>query len=172
MSSRTRRALALRPIHSEKKETTWTFLAQNASTIQTITLVNAVRTPSTGVEVNIGSIVKWLYIETNLNGVDNSSGAQIFHFQIYKSPNNQLGNIDPSIYDAVTKKWVLKRGMDMLPDIPLGSGGTVQTKRVMVIRIPKKMQRMGDNDKIILTYKSTSASGLNYCGFSIFKELI
>ncbi len=163
--------MSLRPVNQEKHETTWSNLGQNASTVQTITLINAIRAPLVGNDVNIGSIIKWIYLETNLNGVDNSGVVQVFHWNIIKSPNNSLPINDPATYDTPQKKWIVKRGMEMLPEIPLDSGGTVQTKRVFVIKIPKKMQRFGDSDKLLLNYKSTSASGINYCGIAIFKEL-
>ncbi len=60
--------------------------------------------------------------------------------------------------------------MEMLPQIPIGSGGTVQTKRIFVVRIPPRMRRFAENDKLSLYYKSSSASNVNYCGIAIFKE--
>ncbi len=166
-----RRALSLRPIHSEKRENTWSFLVQNASSTQVVTLLDTVNDPSVGNEASIGSHVKWIYVEFNLNGVDNSGTAQVFHWSIYKDKNNTVGTLDPATYDLIEKSNIIKRGMEMLPAIPLGSGGTVQTKRIFTVRIPKGMQRMGERDKIKLTYKSTSASSINFCGISIFKYL-
>ncbi len=163
--------MALRPVHSEKRENTWSNLGQNASTVQVVVLLDCVEDPTAGNQCSIGSHVKWIYLETNLNGVDNSGSAQVFHWMIYKSPTNTIGSTDPAVYDQNTKRHVLKRGMEMLPEIPLGSGGTVQTKRIFTIKIPKSMQRMGESDRIKLTYKSTSASNINYCGISIFKYL-
>ncbi len=166
-----RRSLALRPIHSQKRESTWSNLGENASTVKNVILLSCVDSPTSGIQCSVGSHVKWIYIETNLNGVDNSGVVQVFHWMIYKNPSNQFAVQDPTSYDTSVKKWVLKRGMEMLPEIPIGSGGTVQTKRIFVIRIPKGMQRMADTDRIILSYKSTSTSGINYCGISIFKYL-
>ncbi len=160
----------IRPvINSQKRENTWSNLGQDASTLKTVELLNGVDSPTSGNQASIGSNVKWIYVEFNLNGVDNSGVVQVFHWMIYKSPNNQLGNLDPTTYDAIIKKHIIKRGMEMLPEIPLGSGGTVQTKRIFTVKIPKGMQRVGDADRFILSYKSTSASGINFCGISIFK---
>ncbi len=164
--------MSLRPINQEKHEGTWSFLAQNASTIQTIDIVTTpVGEPSLATDVSVGSHVKWIYFEFNLNGVDNSSGAQIFHWYIWKNPANDFTSVDPAIYDSNRKRFIMKRGMEMLPDIPLGSGGTVQTKRVFTVKIPRNYQRSGESDKIQLVYKSTSASGINFCGITVFKEL-
>ncbi len=163
----------LRPVKTEKHENTWSNLGQNASTLQSVDLINTVPgEPATGIEVETGSTVKWIFIEFNLNGVDNSGTVAVFHWLIAKNPNNQIpaASFDPSLYDTNIKSKILKRGMEMLPEIPLGSGGTVQTKRVFIVKIPRGFSRFAENDKLTLYYKSTSASGINYCGISIFKE--
>ncbi len=169
-----RRGNSLRPINSQKHENSWSFLIQNASTIQTIVLIKGVERQSIGTatpeEVSIGAKISSIYLETNLNGVDNSGSAQIFHWAVFKNPNNQIATMDPSAYNQNIKSKILKRGMEMLPEIPIGSGGTVQTKRIFVVKIPKGMQRFGDNDRLQLNYKSSSASSINFCGISIFKE--
>ncbi len=163
--------MSLRPVKTEKHEITWSNLAQNASTLQVINLITAVQTPATATNVEIGSTVRSIYLETNLNGVDNSSAAQVFHWAVLKSPaGDPTFDTDPATYNTSRKRFILKRGMEMLPDIPLGSGGTVQTKRIFVVRIPPRMRRFGDGDQLQLVYKSTSASGINYCGIGIYKE--
>ncbi len=171
LMARYNRGLSLRPVHSEKHEVTWSNLAENASSTKTIDIVEAVAgEPSTPPQVQTGSTVKWIYFEFNLNGVDNSSGAQVFHWTIHKNPHGGITG-DPILYDTNFKSQILKRGMEMLPDIPLGSGGTVQTKRTFTVKIPRKVfSRMGEGDKIQLLYRSSSASGINFCGFAIFKE--
>ncbi len=166
-----RRAMSLRPIKTEKHEGTWSLLGLNASTIQEVILVNATAgEPSAPTNIETGSHVKWIYIEFNLNGVDNSGTAQVFHWYIWKNPQGQLTPSSPATYDTAQKRHILKRGMEMLPEIPLGSGGTVQTKRVFVVKIPKGMQRFAELDSLELEFISTSASNINFCGISIFKE--
>ena len=110
-------------------------------------------------------------MEFNLNGVDNSSAVAVFHWLIYKNPHATISSPDPKSYDSTIKNQILKRGMEMLPEIPLGSGGTVQTKRIFVVKIPKSFQRMAELDQIKLNYASTSTSPINFCRISIFKEI-
>ncbi len=165
-----RRALNLRPVRSEKHEVSWTFLAQNASAIQAVQLITATDTPTTAAEVSVGATVKWIYLEFNINGVDNSGASQVFHWVVYKSPANAIGVADPANYNQANKKFIIKRGMEMLPEVPLDSGGTVQTKRIMVIKIPPRIRRFDEFDRLYLNYKATSASGINFCGFVIYKE--
>ncbi len=162
--------MSLRPVKSEKHEITWSNLGENASTTKSVPLIQAIESPAGGAQVEIGSTVRSIYIESNLNGVDNSGTVQVFHWVIFKDPNGAIGSIDPTSYDTINKNKILKRGMEMLPEIPIGSGGTVQTKRVFVVKIPPRLSRFADSDKLTLNYKSTSTSGINFCGIGIFKE--
>ncbi len=164
-----RRALAIRPVNSLKHETTWSNLGENASTDKVVTLINATESPVTGVDVDIGSVVKSIFVETNLNGVDNSGSVQVFHWFIMKVPAG-LTTPSAAVYQSDQKKFILKRGMEMLPEIPLGSGGTVQTKRIFVVKLPPRLRRFDDGDTLQLRYISSSASSINYCGIAIFKE--
>ncbi len=169
-----RKGNSLRPINSQKHESSFSFLLENASSTKNVDLIKGVERGSIGTatpeEVQIGAVIKWLYFEFNLNGVDNSGSAQIIHWLILKNPNSQISGADPALYNKDFKSKILKRGMEMLPEIPLGSGGTVQTKRIFIVKIPKGMQRFGQNDKLQFYYKSTSASSINICGIWIFKE--
>jgi len=163
--------MSLRPVKTEKHETTWSNLGENASTVKSVVLIKTTAgEPAVGNDVETGSQVKSIYVETNLNGVDNSGTVQVFHWMIYKNPTTSFAVLDPTTYDSSFKRFILKRGMEMLPEIPLGSGGTVQTKRIFVVKIPKVYHRFGELDQLVLSYKSTSASGINFCGIAIFKE--
>ncbi len=164
-----RRALAIRPVTSLKHEITWTNLVQDASAGILIEIIEAIESPATPDQVDIGSIVKSVYFEFNLNGVDNSGASQVFHWMIMKIPAG-LAISSAANYMTDQKKFVLKRGMEMLPAIPLGSGGTVQTKRIFVVKIPPRLRRFDDGDTLKLVYIATSASAINFCGFSIYKE--
>ncbi len=121
-------------------------------------------------EVETGSTIRSVYVEFNLNGVNNSGASQVFHWYIWKNPATEFTVTVPSTYDDDKKRFILKRRMEMLPEVPLDSGGTVQTKRIFVVKIPPRMRRFGENDSLQLVYISTSASAINFCGIAIFKE--
>ncbi len=166
-----RRSNYLRPVNSEKMETTFTNLVQNASTVQSILITSAVKNP-TGTNTEVGSHIKWIYVEMNLNGVDNSGATQIVHWLIQHVPKDDGSlRITPSGYNPISKSLILKRGMEMLPEIPLDSGGTVQTKRIFVVKIPWRYQRRAESDAFRFQYISTSTSSINICAFFIFKEI-
>ncbi len=163
------RALALRPVVTLKHEVTWSFLVHNASVKQTVDLVDGIEAPVSASGVQIGSIVKSVFFEFNLNGVDNSGSAQVFHWYVMKVPAS-LATPNPTSYNSDQKKFILHRGMEMLPAIIAGSGGTIQTKRVFVVKIPPRLRRFDDGDKLQFVYQSTSASNINFCGIAIYKE--
>ncbi len=141
------------------------------ATLQSQTLAQAVANPSLAVDVDVGSTIKGFYVEFNLNGVDNSGAVQVFHWAIMKAPAGDPSfDVDPSTYNTTKKRFIFKRGMEMLPQIPLGSGGTVQTKRVFFVALPPRFRRMGDADQVKLLYKSTSSSGVNFCAIVLYKE--
>jgi len=164
-----RRAFSLRPVNSLKHEITWSNLGQDASGGINVEIVEGVENPVSPDEVDTASIVKSIYFEFNLNGVDNSGTVQVFHWQIIKVNGGMAFSI-ASFYNTDQKKYIIKRGMEMLPQIPIGSGGTVQTKRIFVVKLPPRMRRFDDGDKLILNYVSTSASNINFCGIAIYKE--
>lgn len=164
-----RRSLALRPVVSLKHENTWSNLAQNASGGITIDQIVGQESPVGAPDVDIASIVKSIFFEFNLVGVDNSPNAQVFHWMIVKNPG-KLISFDAILYNQDNKKFILKRGMEMLPEVPLDAAPTIQIKRQFVLKLPPRLRRFDDNDALQLVYKTSSASTINFCGISIFKE--
>ncbi len=157
------RGLALRPVKSEKEEIKWSNLSQNASTTQNITIVKAVDNPSTAGQVEIGDTVKSVFFEFNI-AAEAITTAKVLDWIIEKKPGLATGS-DPSIVDAVNKKQILKRGMEMLPkDV------STVFKRVFVLRIPPRLRRFGDQDELNYRYKASSAELVNNCGIAIFRH--
>ncbi len=157
----------MRPvIHSEKHEVTWSNLAQNASAIQTINICNPVNPtlkdgPS---EVLIGSSVRSLYFEFHFSA-QVTTNPKVVHWQVMMERTGQTAT-SPASYDTVAKSQIFKRGMEMLP-----SDQSTVFKRILVVRIPKFMQRQKENSDIRFQYIVSSAETINACGFVIYKEL-
>ncbi len=155
---------SLRPIKSEKEEVGFSFLVQDASTVQNITIANATNSPAGAGQIEIGDTIKWVFFELNFSA-NVVTNPKVIHWKIWKDPNTGITGTAPSTYDPVEKKWTLHRGMEMLPkDL-----GTV-FKRIFVVKIPRGMQRFGDNDTLFFSYISTSAEAVNVCGFAIYKH--
>jgi len=162
-----RRSLALRPIKTDKHEITWSNLLQNASTAVSVRTLIGVQSAAKDAadEVETGSHVKSMYFEFNV-AAEAVTVPRVIHWTVHIRPQNlsAAGNT-PSVYYANGRNLILKRGMEMLPkDV-----STVY-KRVFVVRIPKKYQRVGEGDTMNFSYISSDAATINMCEFCIYKE--
>ncbi len=159
-----RRAISLRPVNSEKVEVSWSNLAQDASAAKSVLLALAKKVPTaTSTDVKTGTTIKWLYFEFNVNA-ETLTTTKIFHWLIEKNPFGQ-GASTPSAYNADNKRFVIKRGMEMLV-----KDNQSLIKRIFVVPIPKKMQRMGDNDSWNFRYIVSSTQTINTCGIVIYRK--
>ncbi len=160
-----RRSLNLRPVKSEKEEISWSNLAQDASSTKQVIIIAATDSPTTAGQVEIGDTVKWIYFEFHFSA-EVATNTKVVHWNVSKVPSgvSQMENI-PSVYDTVVKRFILKRGMEMLPkDV-----ATV-FKRIFVVRIPPRMSRMGDGDEIQFRYIVSSTETINACGIAVYKH--
>ncbi len=157
----------MRPvIHSEKHEVTWSNLAQDASSTQTINICNPVNpTVKDGpTEVLIGSSIRSVYFEFHFSA-QTTTNPKVIHWIILQERIGQTTSA-PSLYDQPEKSQIFKRGMEMLP-----ADKSTVFKRIFVVKIPRFMQRQKENSDIRLEYIATSAESINACGFAIYKEL-
>ncbi len=160
-----RRSLSLRPVKSVKHEVTWSNLVQDASAIQEEIL--AVGTSPSALnaasEVDIGSSVKFVYIEVNI-AANTITNPKVIHLKVQIIPNG-ITAITPAQYFSTDRKNILQRGMEMLPkDV-----GTV-FKRIIPVKIPRGKSRFSVGDKLSFIYVASSAEAINICGFAIYKE--
>ncbi len=161
-----RRRNNLRPINSIKHEVTWSDLAIDASSAVVKDIAVGVEPPdkNAATEVEIGATVNSIYFEFHFSA-QVITNPKVIHWTIGKEPfgTNLSG---PSTYEAIDRRFIFKRGMEMLPkDV-----GTV-FKRIFVVRIPPKFRRIGDQDKLFFKYIASSTETVNACGFAIYKEL-
>ncbi len=148
-------------LKTEKREITWTNLAQDASSAKTVGNITCVRDPTGDSEIEPGTIIRWLYAEFNVSA-ETITNTKVFHWIVSKNPVASL-TITPTLYNADTKSWIIKRGMEMLPkDV-----GTVY-KRIFAVSIPKKMRRASEGDIYNLKYQVSSAETINTCGFVLY----
>ncbi len=163
-----KRALGLRPVHSDKKENTWSNLAQNASTVQNIQLVNGV-TPSsanTSVEVIEGSTVNTLYFEFHFSA-QVTTNPKVIHWKIEKTFSGTIPASVPSTYYQIDRSKIFKRGMEMLP-----ADQSTVFKRIFVVRLPRAYRRIGFGERIYFSYICSSTETINACGIEIHKALL
>ncbi len=158
----------LPPVTTEKHEGTWSNLAQNAGPPTTeITLVTCLRNPTADLQVPIGAHIRWFYLEFHFSA-EVTTSPKVIHWLIQKVPQ-AVGSMEsvPSTYDNTIKKYIIKRGMEMLP-----SDQSTVFKRVFAVRVPRWMQRCADADVWQFRYVSSSTETINSCGFFIFRSYI
>ncbi len=159
-----RRGFAIRPVKSEKEEVTFSHLAQDSSATQTVTIALAENSPTTAGDVEIGDTIKSFFFEINF-GAEVTTSPKIVHWILVKNPLGGTISGSPATQDSTYKRFIFKRGMEMLPrDV-----GTV-TKRIGVVRIPPRFRRMGDADQLQFRYICTSSEQINVCGNFIYKH--
>ncbi len=153
-------------VKSDKHELTWSNLAQDAGSVTVIVLAKGVPTSDkdTPSECVVGSHVRSIYVEMHFSANVVTNPKVISWFLVGKRTGETIGT--PNTYNTVERSSIFKRGMEMLPkDL-----STVY-KRVFVVRVPKKFQRMANNMNIELRYIASSTEAINACGFAIYKEL-
>ncbi len=155
----------LRPIKSDKHEITWSNLAQNASAVQVIPLALGVPSAdkNTSTEVEVGSHVKSIYFEFHFSAQVVTNPKVIHWFLVGKRTGETVGT--PSSYYTSERSSIFKRGMEMLP-----ADQSTVFKRIFVVKIPRKFQRMADNMNLEFRYISSSTETINACGIAIYKE--
>ncbi len=113
-------------------------------------------------EVEVGSIVKWIYLEFHFSA-QVITNPKVIHWKLQFIPEG-MTTLSPSSYNSGAKSYIIKRGMEMLPkDV-----GTV-FKRIMSVKIPRAYQRVKVNTDLVFEYISTSAETINACGIGIYK---
>ncbi len=157
-----RRGLSLRPVKSEKTEITSSNLAINNATDLTVVLAEGVQAPATTSEVEIGNTIKSVFFELNI-AAETITNPKVVHWAVRKLPfGTAIQN--PSVYDGAAKRFTLHRGMEMLPkDV------STVFKRVFVVRIPPRLRRIGDGDKLVIIFRTSSSETVNICFFAIYR---
>ncbi len=161
------RRSSLHPIKTDKHEVTWTNLAQDASSATFIGLTRGVTAADKNLstECMVGSHVKSIFLEFHFSA-NVVTNPKVIHWIIIARPANlSPAAITPSLYYQIGRKYIIKRGMEMLPkDL-----GTVY-KRIIVVKIPRVYQRVGLDDALNFVYIATSTEAINACGIAIYKE--
>ncbi len=98
-------------------------------------------------------------------GPETITNPKVFHWMIFKSPFGTTVPA-PSLYNQTSKRFIIQRGMEMLP-----KNTAVVYKRIISIKVPKRYQRMGDNDFLIFKHIATSSETINVCAFFVYKEI-
>ncbi len=159
--------MRLRPVHTQKQENTWSNISQNAGTAP-ITIVLALGVDqadvSSATEVAIGTTIRSIYLEFHFSAAE-TGNVNVIHWTVRKLPFS-TADTNPNTYNQPDKRFIFKRGMEMLP-----VNVSTVFKRILVVRIPPRFSRIGEADQLIFTYQASSTQLINACGFSILKAI-
>ncbi len=154
------------PLKSDKHEITWSNLAQDASSTQSINIIQGVASAdkNSSIEVEVGSHVNAIYLEFHFSA-NVVTNPKVIHW-VVQCKVDSVSSTVPSTYYQDERAMIIKRGMEMLPkDV-----GTVY-KRVILVKIPPKYRRIAKNSFYSFIYICSSAEAINACGIGIYKEL-
>ncbi len=155
----------LHPINSDKKETTWSNLGQNASTVQTVPIITVTSLSATnlGSEASTGSRVRSMYLEFHFSAAQ-TGNVNVVHWKVVSVPVSTTVSV-PNLYYQGDRSKILKRGMEMIPV----NVATV-FKRIIVIG-PRMFKRLTEGGTISFQYIASSTQTINACGFAITKVI-
>ncbi len=141
------------------------MLSQDASSDVRTVIVKGVEPSAKNIssEVVLGSQVRTVYFEFHF-AAETITTAKVVHWLVAKEPF-ATAVASPSTYNAPSRRFILKRGMEMLPkDV------STVFKRIIVVRIPPRLRRFGEDDTLVFEFVCSSAETINACGFSIYKS--
>ncbi len=134
------------------------------------TLIDAVQTPvlTTPPQVAIGGRVSSIYLRVEVVSNETDVGAiPNCYLIVFKNPGNNLTVPSASaVGTSDVKRYVIHQEMLMLNNV---QGGNPRTLFNGVIRIPRGMQRQGNDDTLVVAVVSP-ALNIALCIQCIFKE--
>ncbi len=153
------------PVVTDKHEITWSNLDSANGTVFTVVLARGKKLAdvNASTEVPLGSKIYGIYIEFNISASD-ITNPKVMHWKVFVNPVGQTAT-NPNTYYQTDRAYILKRGMEMLPE----DLSTVY-KRIIFVKIPKIYQRIKDEQDINISFIMSSAELINNCGFAIYKN--
>ncbi len=163
--SNSRKAFALRPVHSVKEIVDGVFLAVSAGVSTTVVACLVVNdyTGTVGT-CPIGASIKSMWIHVSYALVSATPDSN-FDWYLIKDPGTQLAIPTPGATGGnVNRKWIFHESKGLAPN---ADDANPQVNQGW-IKIPRKMTRMGESDRILLVARG-AASNYNLCVKIIYK---
>ncbi len=141
-----------------------------AGTQLAIPIMDAVQTPvlTTPQQTQIGARVSSFYLNVQVVPNETDAGAIPNAYMIvFKNVGNNLTTPDPaSVGTSDIKRFVIHQEMVMMNNL---AGGNPRTLFQGVIKVPKGLQRQGNDDVMAVVIKSTAVN-IALCVQCIYKE--
>ncbi len=175
-----RRALRNRPVNSLKH-----VIDIRSTVIAAVPVLTDVAiqndSPSTAAvnQVHIGSSIKAIFLKVELVGTVPYGGNGVVYMVVYKNPGNQVpAPIVDTVGVSPRRKFVIHQEMTMvgIRSTAGAGGGDAVFPRTMfkgVILLPKRYQRFGDDDRLVVVLGNASAEATgrsDVCLQCIYKE--
>ncbi len=154
---RRRGGFNLRPVNSTKN-TVYTE-ASTGTTAGTLALTNAVDTPvvTNAQHVERSCSIKAIWLSIDVCGLAATGVLQTTSWYLMHNPGNNLSPPDPrSEGQSNEKKFIFKTWNAMTMR---NQDGNVPYHWEGWVKIPKKMQRQGQDDKFLIRHITTTAAG-------------
>ncbi len=165
-----RRSRGRRPVVFSIKHVVDSSATLAAATSLNTVVLDAVQTPvlTTPNQVAIGSRVSSIYLKVEVVSNETDVGAIPNAYMIvFYNPSNALTTPDPSsVGTSDVKRYVIHQEMVMLNNL---QGGNPRVLFQGVIRIPRSMQRNGNDDVIQISIRSPAVN-IALCIQCIYKE--
>ncbi len=151
------RGLSLRPVNSTKN--TVYVESPIGTTIITHALSNAVDAPVIGTDnaVERSSTIKAIWLSVDVCGLAGTGVLQTTSFYLMHNPGNNLTEPNPRTEgQSNEKKFIFKTWNAMTMR---SQDGNVPYHWEGWIKVPRKMQRQGQDDRFTLSHLATTAAG-------------
>ncbi len=159
--------MARQILKRDKHEITWSNIGQDAGTAMiNVTIAQGVQmnAKNAATECVIGSHIKSIYLEFHFSAAQ-TGNINVIHWEVqHVRPSQTVSNANT--YYQTDRASILKRGMEMLPT----SVSTI-FKRIILVKVPRHLQRVQEGAIIRLKYQASSTQTINACGFGIYKEI-
>ncbi len=147
---------------TKKVETDVSQLATNFNASTAIVTYKGVENPTVDTDVKVGGHIKWLFIELNFSA-EVITTTKMVHWGVVKNPGGAF-NPNIELYNQNNRKFIFKRGKEMLPK----NVNTI-VKRIVTVRIPRKYSRFDIDDELTVEIACSSTEQINVCGIIITK---
>jgi len=156
---------AKRPINSVKNvvDSEGALVAATTSTTDLVIGVRTLATTINPIQVPVGAVVNGIYLSIFILG-SGGADSEIVNWYIAKNPNNSLTLPAPGATGpSANRRWILheEKGIYATQD------GTPMVFKG-VIKIPPRMRRIGDGDRISVLIRTTLGVP-NFCVKAIYK---
>ncbi len=162
----------MRPVKSYKHIVDSSGLITNVTSVTDLIISrdNPILTQTNSVQT--ASTVHGIFLHVEISLAIPAAGVDRFYFIVFKNPGNNLLIPDATQTGADdNKRHIIHQEMMMLNKTPVDPAIFPRTMFKGVLKIPPRMKRFGQSDRLQLALKGPDVTGqANFCAQCIYKE--